>query len=331
MTTHKRSINGFTKPKLFRFDAFELNVASRELRLGETHLSLQPQPFKVLALLVSKSGQIVTREEIRRQVWNTGIFVDFDRGLNFCVRQIRRILGEDAKSPRFIETVHRNGYRFIAQVDPICEGDRINASPTLPGTVFSPTLPGTIFSKNNGKPITLAVLPFHDLGCARNQDLLADGITELLITYLSTNDLLRVISRTTTMQYKRSSKSLTRIGQELGADRVLEGAVLRSGMRVRITARLINSCTDQSEWAACYDVEMDDLLQLQEHVACAVAADAVLYLSSKLKQKNVWTPQSILARQGSLKSPGRVWPMSLGGFASSGASEVPITLRGRLT
>jgi TolB-like protein len=322
MARDKRSINEFTELKLFHFDAFELDVASGELRLGEIHLTLQPQPFKVLALLVSKSGQIVTREEIRRQVWNTGVFVDFDGGVNFCVRQIRRILGEDARSPRFIETVHRRGYRFIAPVNAISQEDRGLASANVSGPVLT---------KSNAKPINLAVLPFHDLRCTRNQAFLADGITELLITYLSTNRLLRVVSRTTTMQYKDGAKSLARIGQELGADRVLEGAVLQSGMRLRITARLVNSLTDQSEWAACYDAEMGDRLLLQENVACAIACDAAIYLSPELKQKNVWRPRNILAGEGSLKSPGRVWPMSLETFPSSDASEVPVILRGRLT
>jgi TolB-like protein len=322
MAGDKRSINEPARARLFHFDAFELDVATGELRFGDMRLTLQPQPFKVLSLLVSKSGKIVTREEIRRQVWNSGIFVDFDAGLNFCVRQIRRILGEDANCPRFIETVHRRGYRFIARVSAICEDDRRNASSIGSGIV--PT-------KSGAKPIILAVLPFQDLGCIRNHDPLADGITELLITYLATNSLLRVVSRTTSMQYKGVGKSLARIGQELGADQVLEGAVLESGMRVRITARLVICLTDQSEWAACYDGDVDDRLLLQEHVACAVASDAAFHLASKLKLKNVWMPRNILAREGSLKSPGRVWPMSPGNFPSSDTNHVPEVLRGRLT
>jgi len=322
MARDRRSINESARARLFHFDAFELDVASGELRFGDTRLTLQPQPFKVLSLLVSKSGQIVTREEITRQVWNCGIFVDFEAGLNFCVRQIRRILGEDARCPRFIETVPRRGYRFIARVNPICEDDRRQASPNGPGI-----LP----AKNVAKPIVVAVLPFENLSCIRNQDSLADGITELLITYLATNSLLRVVSRTTIMQYKGVVKSLARIGQELGADSVLEGAVLQSGMRVRITARLVNSLTDQSEWAACYDGDVDDRLLLQEHVACAVASDAAFHLASKLKQRNVWTPRKILAGEGSLKSPGRVWPLSPGNFPSSDANHLPAISRGRLT
>jgi TolB-like protein len=322
MARDKRSTNQSARERFFRFDAFELDVASGELRYGDVRLTLQPQPLKVLSLLVSKCGQIVTREEIARQVWNSGIFVDFDAGLNFCVRQIRRILGEDAKCPRFIETVHRRGYRFIARVNAVREDGRRDSSPN--GS-------GMISTKNGAKPITLAVLPFQNLSCMRDHDPVADGITELLITYLATNSLLRVVSRTTSMQYKGAAKSLARIGQELGADCVLEGAVLESGMRARITVRLVDTLTDQSEWAACYDGDVDDRLLLQEHVACAVASDATFHLASKLKLKNVWTPRNILAGEGSLKSPGRVWPMSPGNFASSDTNHAPAVLRGRLT
>src|SRR5271163_2872533 len=101
------------------FDGFELDASSGELRMGDTRLTLQPQPFKVLALLVARSGRIVTREEIRRQLWSTGTFVDFEGGLNFCIRQIRKTLGENARKPRYIETIHRRGYRFIAAVSRI--------------------------------------------------------------------------------------------------------------------------------------------------------------------------------------------------------------------
>src|SRR5579864_4810804 len=178
MAKEKSSMNGAGRAKVFHFDSFDLDVAGGELRLGQTRLSLQRQPFKVLALLVSKSGEIVTREEIKRQVWDTGVFVDFNGGLNFCVRQIRRALGEGARSPRFIETVHRRGYRFIAQVNSSCEDDRRDARPNVSDPIFR---------KDIAKSITIAVLPFHDLSWPRSQDFLADGITELLITYLSTN------------------------------------------------------------------------------------------------------------------------------------------------
>jgi hypothetical protein len=92
---------------LFRFDGFDLDASSGDLRMGETRLALQPQPFKVLALLVVRASEVVTREEIRRQLWSTGTFVDFEGSLNFCIRQIRKALGDDARKPRYIETLHQ--------------------------------------------------------------------------------------------------------------------------------------------------------------------------------------------------------------------------------
>jgi len=280
---------------VLRFDGFELDSSSGELRSGPSRLVLQPQPFKVLELLAARSGCLVTREEIRRQLWSTGTFVDFEGGLNYCVRQIRKALGEDARKPRYIETLHRRGYRFLAPVSRIDEPTRTRFIPALSGCqVVSPC-------------IRLAVLPFSDLSCSRNEAFLADGITELLITYLSANSSLRVVSRTTIMQYKNSGKSLCRIGRELGVDRVLEGAVLHSGMRARITARLIDTSTDKNEWAACYEAEMQDHLILQEHIAHAVACDTAMYLMPTLKGS---APAGLRSSAPSpLKSSGQVWAL----------------------
>ncbi len=316
----RNNISGSGHANLFHFNSFELDVTCGELRFGHRRLMLQPQPFKVLALLVSKSGQIVTRDEIKEEVWDSGIFVDFSAGLNFCVRQIRRVLGEDARRPRFIETVHRRGYRFMAPVKTIIENDSKDTSPNASDPIIG---------EDVAKPTTVAVLPFHDLSFPCNDTPLAAGITELLITYLATNSMLRVVSRTTTMQYKCPSKPLARIGHEVCADRVMEGAVLQCGMRVRVTARLINTLTDRSEWAACYDAEINDRLLLQEHIACAVASDALLYLAPKLKDKHAWTPRNIVAGASSSKSPGRVWPISPGSFGPK--HEATIISRDRLT
>jgi len=251
-----------------------LDVTSGELCMGGTRIVLQPQPFKVLALLAGCSGRAITREQIRRQLWSSETFVDFEGGLNFCIRQIRKALGEDARKPRYIETLHRRGYRFMApvtRIDGAGDGHPVKANS------------GPHFPTHKSGPITLAVLPFTDLSCSFHQDFLADGITELLITYLSTDRSLRVVSRTTSMRYKGTDKSLPHIGRELGVDWVLEGAVLHSGRRVRITARLIDTSTDQNQWAACYEAEMQDRLALQDRVACMVYRDTTVHLLPKLR------------------------------------------------
>ena len=259
---------------LLCFDRFKLDVASGELCMGGTRIVLQPQPFKVLALLAECSGRAITRDEIRRQLWSSETFVDFEGGLNFCIRQIRKALGEDARKPRYIETLHRRGYRFMAPVTRVDDASESHAG----NARAAGSLP-----THERRPITLAVLPFTDLSCSFHQDLLADGITELLITYLSTDRSLRVVSRTTSMRYKDTDKSLPHIGKELGVDWVLEGAVLHSGRRVRIVARLIDTSTDQNQWAACYEAEMQDRLALQDRVASMVYRDTTVHLLPQLR------------------------------------------------
>ena len=313
MALYRRSTRDSGSQWLLCFDGFELDPSSGELRFGRTRVVLQPQPFKVLALLVAHAGRVVTREEIRRQLWSTGTFVDFEGGLNFCVRQIRKALGDDARKPRYIETLHRRGYRFLAPVN--------GADPT--GSRFMQAVSGRHLIH---KPITLAVLPFSDLSCPHDENFLADGITELLITYLSANTYLRVVSRTTTMQYKNTGKSLFRIGRELGADRVLEGAVLHSGMRVRITARLIDTITDKNEWAVCYDASMQDRLILQEHVAYAVACDTAMYLMPTLKESDFGRQGD--SGPGPLKSSGQLWTLPLGTIPSGHADKNPALVPG---
>src|SRR5215831_13495366 len=101
---------------VLRFGAFELDSASGELRRGGDPIKLPPQPFKVLELLVRRSGDVVTREEIRAHVWCDDTIVDFEQGLNFCVRRIREALGDTADAPRFVETLPRRGYRFVMPV-----------------------------------------------------------------------------------------------------------------------------------------------------------------------------------------------------------------------
>jgi len=291
----------FPRLGLLCFDGFQLDVTSGELCVDGTRIVLQPQPFKVLALLAGCSGQAITREQICQQLWSAETFVDFEGGLNFCIRQIRKALGEDARKPRYIETLHRRGYRFMAPVTRIDDG-RPNQVPNAqsgpPPTAREP------------RPITLAVLPFTDLSCSFRQDFLADGITELLITYLSIDPSLRVVSRTTSIRYKGTDKSLPSIGRELAVDWVLEGAVLHSGARVRIAARLIDSSTDQNQWAACYEGEMRDRLALQSHLACLVCRDTMVHLLPRRSSNAL--PANGVPFESRTKSIHRAWHLPIG-------------------
>jgi TolB-like protein len=258
---------------VLHFDSFELDLSSGVLRTAGMLISLQPQPFKVLAVLASNSGQAITRGEIRRKLWGDGTFVDFDGGLNFCIRQIRKALGEDARTPRYIETLPRRGYRFLV---PVNRADNTEGRAPVAGGVNSSKEP----------PINVAVLPFSELSASAHANSLGDGITELLITYFSTNNHVRVVSRTSSMRYKHTCKSLPQIAKELRADRILKGAVLHSEGKVRITASLIDTLTNQKEWAGCYEAQGQDRLELQDGIARAVIHDTAAHLDLRVEKNS---------------------------------------------
>jgi TolB-like protein len=223
-----------------RFEAFELDVATGELRKGRTLIKLQPQPFKVLALLASRAGDLVPREEIQKQVWTDDTFVDFDQGLNYCIRQIRSALCDDAETPRFIETVPRRGYRFLPIVEEL-------APPPVPTVA---------------RRIMLAVLPFENLSGEGDQEYFSDGLTDEMIAQLGriNPQRLGVIARTSAMKYKHTNKSIDVIGLELGVAYVLEGSVRRGANRVRVTAQLIQVSDQTHLWAQSYDRSLGDML-----------------------------------------------------------------------
>jgi TolB-like protein/DNA-binding winged helix-turn-helix (wHTH) protein len=283
------------------FGAFELDAACGVLRKGDIAVKLHPQPFRVLQLLVENPGRPVTREEIRHCLWGENTFVDFERGINFCVNQIRAALGDDADSPKYVETVPRCGYRFIGSMNGA--NSDVLAEPSLPAAVSPPisvprfrALPLTSaalllavvvgFALNIGglrsrllakrTPPTirsLAVLPLENLSNDPEQEYFSDGMTDALTTYLSQISALRVIYRTSAMRYKKTDKSLPQIGRELSVDAVVEGTVQRSGNRVRISAQLIQADTDKHLWARSYDRDMQDVLSLQGDIARTIAQE----------------------------------------------------------
>jgi TolB-like protein/DNA-binding winged helix-turn-helix (wHTH) protein/Tfp pilus assembly protein PilF len=261
---------------------------------------LQDQPFQVLLALLERPNGVVTREELRAKLWPADTFVDFDHGLNAAVKRLRDALGDTAESPRFIETLSRRGYRFIAPVDSQA------APPPIPPAVPQPHAPLPRATKRirpaylfglvgiaavilllaalnggggywtrlgfGGKRIqSLAVLPLENLSHDPDQEYFSDGMTDALIADLSKIGALRVTSRTSSIRYKKTSKSLPEIARELNVDGVVEGSVMRSGNRVRITARLIHAPTEQNLWSETYERDLGDVLKLQGEVAEAVA------------------------------------------------------------
>jgi TolB-like protein/DNA-binding winged helix-turn-helix (wHTH) protein/Tfp pilus assembly protein PilF len=294
--------------RVLRFDNFELDVRTGELRKHGVRLRLQGQPLQVLAALLERAGDMVTREELRAQIWTSDTFVDFDHSLHNAIARIREVLGDSAERPRYIETLPRRGYRFIAPVDagnlPTPSGAADSAPPAdLPGqlrltkshallvtTVFAVLVIGIAFwlERTGGTPTSaaprlnsIAVLPLDNLSGDASEEFFADGMTDQLITDLAKVGSLRVISRTSVLRYKGTKKSLPEIARELHVDAIVEGSVIRSGRRVRVTAQLLQADTDQHLWAETYDRDIGDVLKLQGEVADAIAQQIRAQLTSQ--------------------------------------------------
>src|SRR5271163_1535530 len=288
--------------RVLRFDNFELDIRAGELRKTGVKLRLQGQPIQVLAALLNNAGELVTLEQLRAQVWTADTFVDFDHSLHNAIARIREVLGDSAETPRYIETLPRRGYRYIG---PVADFPTLRAAAEtghrpsqpltlvtvpkrkrLPILVLAALVLGALFSlglvasttwrylhaKAAVPPIqSIAVLPLDNLSGDPSQEFFADGMTDQLITDLAKVGSIRDISRTSLMQYKGTRKGLPEIARELHVDAIVEGSVIRSGQRVRVTAQLVQAHTDQHLWAETYDRDLGDILKLQGEVANAIA------------------------------------------------------------
>ncbi len=276
-----------------RFSGFELDLASGELRRDGALLKLQPQPAKVLAMLVSHAGEVITRNQLAEQVWGSQTFVDFEQGLNFAIRQIRTVLGDDADQPRFLETLPRRGYRFIAPVEEVAataatpptsqrsSGVRAAALGVATVLLLAATYLGWRHFKSPPprQPVVLAVLPFDDLS-GDPQEYLVEGLTEEMISQVTrvSPEYLRVIARTSAMQYEHTKKGARQIGQELGADYILENSVRHEGGRLRVTSQLVRAADQTHLWAENYNRDERELLTLESEVTADIADQVRLYL-----------------------------------------------------
>lgn len=274
-----------------RFGTYEIALQSGELRKAGIRIRVQQQPLKLLEILLEHPGEIVTREELRNRIWPRESFGDFDQAVNVAVAKLRGALGDSAENPRYIETIPRRGYRFIAEVSVLDNVNRAAALDDKPAVSKHPRPLRTwkiaglvlalvllilaawmLYSRSQSPEIhSLAVLPLESLSGDASQDYFADGMTDELITDLGQISALRVISRTSVMPYKRVHRPLADIARELNVDAVLEGTVLRSGDRVRITTQLIQVPAERHLWAQSYEGDLRDALTLQSQVAHAVA------------------------------------------------------------
>ena len=290
--------------QIVRFADFEVDLRGRELRRNGARIPLQEQPLQVLAVLLKHAGEVVTREELCQHLWPSDTFVDFDNSLNTAINKIREALGDSTGDPHFVETLPRRGYRFIA---PLREG--VEPQPSEKATqarpAFQPSSPdqpeirraillglalavALLLSFLFWKPgwraapnpiVSLAVLPLENLSRESDQDYFADGMTDALTTDLGKISALRVISRTSVMQYKGTKRPLQEIARELKVDAILEGTVARSGNRVRVTANLVQTFPERHLWAESYDSEIGDVLTVQATVAQAIAHEIQVKLT----------------------------------------------------
>lgn len=303
-------------PKAFTFGAFEVDVAAAEVRKHGIRIRLQRQPFEVLLSLLERPGELVTREELEKKLWPADTFVDFEHGLGSAINRLREALGDSTDQPRYIETVPRRGYKFIAAVEHnhptaarVCaavpSGEATKAmrrfSRTAALSVATAIALVLAFAwlalRNRGSAEperidSLAVLPLDNLSRDAEQEYFTDGMTDQLITDLAQIPSIRVISRTSIMQYKNVHKSLAQIAGELNVAAVVEGTVQRSGNRVRITAQLIQVRKERHLWASSYEGDLHDVLALQDRVARDIAAEIRIKLGPS-SQARLLNPQPI--------------------------------------
>ncbi len=282
------------------FEDFELDRRAHELRCCGSIVHLERIPFDLLNLLVERRGELVTRKEILEQIWGKDIFVDGDNGINTAMRKIRLALKEDPENPRFLRTVPGKGYRFAAE--PLAKKARDAAADVgagLPGAgnlllgkqwtlwvalgllvvigiatvLLALNVQGwrlRLLGRAKPNIQAVAVLPFANLSGDPEEEYFADGVTEELITELGKISTPRVISRQSVMQYKGSIKPLQEIARELNVDAVFEGAVERSGDRVRIIIHLDQVAPESQLWANQYNSDIRDVLRLQDEIARTV-------------------------------------------------------------
>ncbi len=296
-----------------RAGLFEVDLGSGEVHKSGRKVPLQEQPFRVLAILLERPGEVIPREELQARLWPADTFVGFDEGINTAIRKLRVAFGDSADNPRFIETIPRRGYRFLA---PIHEATVETPHPTESVAVRDPTTrlphdrprsvlwpvalstaallvvvasigylkrPHPSASSAAQKPVMLAILPFQNLSNDPAQEYFSDGLTEETITDLGqlSPEQLGVIARTSAMTYKHTNKTVSQIGHELGVDYILEGSVRREGGEARVSAQLIRVSDQTHLWAHNYERKLQDLLEVQNEIGKAIAEQVQLNLTAQ--------------------------------------------------
>jgi len=293
----------------WRFSVFDLDLASGELKKRGVKIHLPDKPFQLLSVLVEHAGEVVSRDQLRDHLWPATTFVDFDNNLNAAVRKLRQSLGDSAESPRFVETLPRRGYRFIAPVEAVRMPPQPLPSTVSPrarrkialaflvaASVAAAAVVGWQFAgarawseasaPDNQRPMKqgsramLAVLPLVNLDADPARDFFCDGLTEEMISQLGRLDpeRLGVIARTSSHLYRGSEKNIQEIGRELSVDYLIEGSVRSFEDNTRITVQLIQVADQSHLWSETFDTRLQDLLEVQGEVAVQVATILTLEL-----------------------------------------------------
>lgn len=298
----------------FKVGGWSIDSGLNSISSNGTTVRLEPKVMQVLVCLASQPGEAVSKETILKAVW-PDTFVT-DDVLTRSISELRRVFEDDAKEPRVIQTIPKRGYRLLPQVEPVNRHAEAPDATSLGtrwrwGWPFAAVVLGLAIMSGAGLVVlnrhdwvqrlvgatsspqiqSLAVLPLQNLSGDPSQEYFSDGMTEELITELSRINGMKVISRTSVMRYKNTDKSLPEIAHQLGVDGIVEGSVLRSGGRVRITAQLIYARTDANVWAETYDRDSQDVFGLQEAVASAIAnrVKATMILSGASRSRAAHT------------------------------------------
>jgi len=273
----------------FKFGPFEIYPATGELLRAGAKIKLQPQPFRLLLLLVSRSGELVTREEIRETLWSDGTTVEFDQSLNYGIRQIRTVLGEGAQEPRFIETLPKRGYRFIATVTPVLRAESPPHAQRRRGMWWVATMAAALTlvliylagatRETAAAPSAILVRPFVDLGLPKDDAWFGDALTQQLIGALAEMRTVHVVPWSSSLALKGGSANLHELGKRFHVNAILEGSVSRSGERLRVVTQLVDIATEQTLWSHQDERDARDLAHMQDDVMNAIADTLKLRLS----------------------------------------------------
>jgi TolB-like protein/DNA-binding winged helix-turn-helix (wHTH) protein len=276
----------------FRFGLFEFDARSHHLRREGRTISLQTQPAKALACLLENAGNVVSREELRDAVWSAGTHVDFERGLNFCLSQIRTALNDDADRPLYIRTILKSGYQFIAPVEQVSEAALPGPPPareiSRPLTTriaalaiaFSALFVATYLAKRSRSvhagdpPPILAVVRFDNETSDPALTRFCDGLTDNVIVQLASHgaEQYRVIGNAAMLRFPRDQRDLASIRSSLHASYIVLGQVQTSGSQVRVLAHLIRTSDQTHLWVVRQDRRFEDQFALESQISQEIAA-----------------------------------------------------------